>query len=298
MTIAKMISASTARHACKLLVLLLLPALLAGCSTRLAYNNLDWLTVRWVDRQVSLDEDQRALLRELIEAQQPWHCATQLDDYQAWIDEVRLDLLSDRLDQQRFVQHGDRLAAFGRALAERIQPTLVELAMSFDDDQVDQVLVSLDERIDELRDEISTGSTGQWAQARMDGMERGLRRIMGPINPKQRARLERWAGDLEVTRAYQLTQRIYWRDRIGNALARRHDRGFLDREITALLEPASAWPDDYRQAIETNRRLTLAALEEVVALAEPKQRERFEARLSRLKNDFERLSCRGEAPPA
>src|SRR6056297_3844657 len=236
----------------KLLFMLLFLVALSGCSTRLAYDNLDWLTVRWVDQQVSLDEEQRTLLRDVIEAQQLWHCATQLDDYQVWIEQARLDLLADRLDQQRLAEHGDRLAQFGRSLALRIRPALVELAASLDDEQVDELLASLDERIAELRDDIESGSTDRWAQERAKGMERGLRRFMGRLNTPQRDRLERWAHELEPTRAYQLAQRLYWRERIAGALARRDDRAFLEQETTALLDPSSVWPEGYRRAIEAN----------------------------------------------
>ncbi len=282
----------------KLLFMLLFLVALSGCSTRLAYDNLDWLTVRWVDQQVSLDEEQRALLRDVIETQQLWHCATQLDDYQVWIEQARLDLLADRLDKRRLAEHGEHLARFGRTLAERLEPILVELAASLDDQQVDEVLASLDDRIAELRDEIESDSTELWAQERAEGMERGLRRFMGRINGPQRERLERWGRALEPTGAYQLAQRIYWRDRIAGALARREDRAFLEREIAALLEPSSAWPEGYRQAIEANRARTLAALEDVFALLEPNQRARLSNRLSRLSKDFAHLSCNSEAPLA
>lgn len=280
------------------IALLLMLALLAGCSTRLAYNNLDWLTVRWVDQQVALHDTQRALLRETIEQQQAWHCATQLDEYQSWIEQVRLDLLAQRLDQQRLAAHGDRLAAFGRALAERTQPLLVELATSLDDEQVDEVLLTLDERIAKLREEIGSRSDEQWTLDRVQGMERRLQRFMGSINPQQRERLKRWAADLEPTHSDQLTQRLYWRARIAAALARREDREFLEAEISALLQPDLVWPNAYRQAIESNRQLTLDALEEVLGMTEPAQRDRMSARLSRLENNFKRLSCEGKAPPA
>jgi len=282
----------------KLFPLVLVLTSLAGCSTRLAYDNVDWFTVRWIDQQVSLDEAQRTLLRDVIEAQQLWHCATQLDDYRAWIERARLDLLADRLDQQRLAEHGERLAEFGRTLAQRMRPVLVELATSLDDEQVEEVLSSLDERIAELRDEVERNSTDHWAQERAEGMERGLRRFMGRINKPQRDRLERWARELEPTHTYQLAQRLYWRDRIAGALARRNDRAFLEQEIAALLEPSSAWPEGYRQAIEANRGRTLAALEEVFALLEPNQRTRLSSRLSRLGSDFESLSCEDEAPLA
>lgn len=278
--------------------LLLMLSLLVGCSTRLAYNNLDWLAVRWVDQQVALHETQRVLLRKTIEEQQAWHCATQLDDYRSWIEQLRLDLLARRLDQQRLADHGDRLAEFGRALAERIQPLLVELAMSLDDEQVDIVVLALDERIARLREEIGSRSDEQWMFDRVQGMERRLQRFMGSINPDQRERLERWAADLNPTHSDQLTQRLYWRERIAAALDRREEREFLDAEISALLQADSVWPNGYRQAIEANRQLTLEALEDILGLTEPTQRDRISARLSRLEKNLERLSCEGKAPPA
>jgi hypothetical protein len=119
---------------------------------------------------------------------------------------------------------------------------------------------------------------------------------MGSLNPDQRKRLEKWAGELQPTHEHQLTQRIYWRDRIENALRRRDDRSYLAGEIKALLDPAAVWPKPYQQAMEANRTLTLGALVDLVELVEPQQRARISARLSRLMRDVQRLSCDGEVP--
>jgi hypothetical protein len=268
-----------------------------GCSSRLAYNNLDWLAVRWVDRQVSLDRDQRQLVSDHVDALQRWHCATQMSDYQNWLEQVRLDLLRDDIKRDTLIEYGQQLAVFANRLAKQSKPMLVDFATSVNSQQVDAILQELDERIDKLSDEVDSRSAEQWAIDRVEGMERRLRRLMGPLNPRQHERLERWAQDLVATHRYQLMQRQYWRDRIAQALERRSERGFLSAEIKALLTPADVWPDNYRQAIETNRELTLDALHDLVGLIEPRQRNRISARLSRLKNDFERLGCSGELPP-
>ncbi len=278
--------------------IVLVLSLATGCSSKLAYNNLDWLAARWIDRQVSLDRDQRELVSDHVEAQQRWHCATQLDAYKVWLEEVRLDLLKDQLDRRRLVEHGEQLAVFASRLAEQSEPLLVDLAASFNDQQVEAVVLELDERIEKLRDEIASRSADQWAIDRVEGMERRLSRLMGPLNPRQRERLEQWAAELVATHPYQLTQRQYWRDRIVDALERRTERGFMAAEVQALLAPSSVWPEDYRQAIEHNRELTLDALQDLFGLIESRQRNRISARLARLENDVERLSCSGDTAPA
>jgi len=267
-----------------------------GCSSRLAYNNLDWLAVRWVDRQVSLDRDQRQLVSDHVDALQRWHCATQMDEYQNWLEQVRLDLLSKEIERESLIEYGQQLAIFATRLAEQSEPMLVDFAASVNTQQVDAILHELDERIDKLSDEVDSRSAGQWAIDRVEGMERRLRRLMGPLNPRQHERLEQWAQDLVATHQYQLTQRQYWRNRIAGALERRAEPGFIAAEVKALLAPADVWPENYRRAIETNRELTLDALHDLVGLIEPRQRSRISARLARLSNDFERLGCPEDDP--
>jgi DNA repair exonuclease SbcCD ATPase subunit len=276
--------------------LCLAAALLTGCSSKIAYNNVDWLAVRWVDRQIDLDRDQRQLVSRHVSEQQQWHCATQLQAYEDWLEQMRLDLLSDRIDRDQLIRYGDEMAEFARNLASRMAPMLVDLAASLDDQQVESALAELDDRIEKLREEIETRSPEQWATDRVEGMERRLKRLMGSLNDNQKQRLENWAKALRPTHDYQLVQRIYWRGRIEQALNHRDEHQYLAAEIDALLDPAAVWPDAYRQAMEDNRTLTLDALVDLVKLVEPRQRDRISARLARLKNDVQRLSCDGEAP--
>ncbi len=270
---------------------------LSGCGVRTAYNNLDWLTQRWVNQQVDLHADQRERLGQLLEELLDWHCATQLPEYQGWIEEVRMDLLAWRLDRDRMAWHGETMVGFGRVMTDRLLPALVELAASLDDDQVEQLLAAFDERTDEVRQAVETASLDELADERLASMERNLRRAMGRMNRDQRERLAVWTHSVTATEPYQLRQRLYWQERLAETLARRSDRLFLTTELTALLQPASAWSDDYRQVMEGNRELTLAALDDVLRLADERHRTRLSARLYRLQRDFERLSCRGEAPP-
>ncbi len=277
--------------------ILLASAMLTGCSSKIAYNNLDWLAVRWVDRQIDLDRDQRQLVSRHISEQQQWHCATQLQAYERWLEQIRVDLLSDRIDQDQLIRYGDEMAEFARKLSGRLSPMLTDLAASLNEEQVASALQELDDRIDKLREEIETRSPEEWAIDRVEGMKRRLKRFMGPLNANQEERLERWANDLEPTHQHQLVQRIYWRNRIEAALTKRYDRQILTAEIDALLNPAAVWPARYRQAMETNRALTLVALDDLIDLIEPRQLGRISARLSRLERDVQRLSCADDAPP-
>lgn len=279
-------------------LLLLAGFSLSGCGVRTAYNNLDWLTVRWVNQQVSLDRDQEAMLRAWLDEELSWHCATQLASYHGLIEQMRVDLLSGRLDSDRLADYGAAIAVFGRTLTERSLPMLTELAASLDDAQVQQVLAAFEERTEEVRVRIEEKSPEDLAEDRLGSMERSLRRFMGRTNADQNQRLNLWAQSVTATEPYHLAQRLYWQERLATALERRYDRGFLEDEIAALMRPETAWSDAYRAAMESNRELTLAALEDVILLADTRHINRASARLTSLRDDFRRLSCEGESVPA
>lgn len=270
---------------------------LSACSVRTAYNNFDRLTLRWVNQQVSLDAPQQQLLRDFLAEELDWHCATQLTDYQAWIEQLRMDVLAERLDQARLAEHGQSVAQFGRILSDRTLPILVDLAASLDDDQVEQLLAAVAERTEKIRVTVEYTTQEELATKRLESMERSLRRLMGRSNRAQQERLATWAHSITATQSYQLNQRLYWHGRLAAALERRDEREILAAEIADLLRPQSAWPDAYRAVMEGNRRLTLDALEDVLRLADQRQVNRISARLSGLRSDFQRLSCEGTAPP-
>lgn len=277
--------------------ILCLLVVLSGCGVRTAYNNLDWLTVRWVNQQVSLNGDQEARLRSWLDEQLAWHCATQLPLYQALVEQLHLDLISGKLDQARLASHGQAIADLGRALTERMIPLLLDLASSLSDDQVVQVMTAFDESTEEVRVRVEEKSPEELAAERLASMERTLRRFMGRSNREQRERLAIWAGSVTATESYQLRQRLYWQERLSSALDRRREQDFLATEMAALMRPESAWSEDYRLVMEGNRLLTLAALEDVIAVAEQRHINRLAARLSNLRSDFQRLSCAGDNPP-
>lgn len=285
------------RRASRFLVLLVLLISLSGCGVRTVYNNLEWLTVRWVNQQVSLDREQEDMLRSWLGEQLAWHCATQLPVYRELVEAIRLDVVSGNMDREQLARHGQTMAELGRLLTERSIPILIELAASLNDEQVVQVLEAFEERTEEVRVSVEEKSLQQLAEQRLAGMERSLRRFMGRSNRAQRERLALWAESLTATESYQLRQRLYWQERLAIALDRRDEREALAAEVTALMRPESAWSDEYRAVMEHNRALTLAALEDVISQADARHINRVSARLSGLADDFERLSCPGVPPP-
>ncbi len=280
-------------NALKLLALTALALVLAGCALRLTYGQLDWLTLRWINQQVSLSGEQDRAARRWLDDKLAWHCANELPAYAELLTQLRADIAANRISVERLSVHGERIAEFGRRLIEHSQPEIIALMASLDQDQVIELLSGFDERNAEWLEEIEDQSPEEARTERVRAFERGMRRFTGSrLTPEQRSRLEVWAAALEPTAELELASRMAWQQNLADALSRRDRNGEFEAMMTELLTPGAGWTDEYRRRMEANRQLTLNTLVDLHHMAPPRQLQRLDSRLGSFIRDIERLSCR------
>jgi hypothetical protein len=271
------------------LTLVLLAVALSGCGVRTAYNNLDRLLLRWVDRQVSLDAEQTEVARSMIRQHIDWHCASELPDYAAWLRRIEGDVEERTLSRGALEAHAGTLGEFWQRMLTELRPSMIEVIGMLDDGQVQQLAESFEERNLELAERAELDDQA-WREERVRGMERGLRRFIGRVDGDQRQRLERWAEELVRSDESTLEETLRWQGRFFDLLEHRDGSGF-ETELVGLLKPDDNWSESHRALMAHNRDRTLAALVDVLDLAGERQRNRLRSRLDSLATDFERLSC-------
>ncbi len=275
----------------RIFLVALLALVLAGCGVRSAYNNLDWLMMRWINNQLSLTSEQELAVRTALDEKLEWHCSTQLPLYVDFLRALERDVAAEAIDVETLGGHGERVAEFGRELALRARPDIIEFLAGLNDGQIDDLRESYSERNEEIISESIEVSDAERQANQVRGMERGMRRFAGRPSAVQRERLEQWASELKPTAELSLEQRKAWQQEFFDALAMRADNGAFEPRMTALLEPGSTWSDEFRQRMEYNRERTLEAIADINALATPRQANRLRSRLDSLASDFERLTC-------
>ena len=278
------------RSITRLLIVILLAALVAGCGVRMAYNNLDRLMLRWIDNQVSLDAEQESTARAMIEHHLDWHCASELPDYADWLLEVDADIGSDRISVDVLRGHAETMAGFWQRLLDSIRPSIIEIIVELDDEQVEQLREAFEERNAEL-DEQAELEEDQRREQRVERMERGLRRFLGRLDREQRGRLEKWAGELIPTDESHLEQTLQWQESFFDVIDQRRDPDFTEI-VAPLIDPGGNWSSEHRELMEYNRDRTIEALVDIHHLASERQIDRLRSRVTSLASDFERLTCR------
>ncbi|WP_376691356.1 DUF6279 family lipoprotein [Wenzhouxiangella sp. EGI_FJ10409] len=273
-----------------LLLVFLAVCLLTGCGVKSAYNNADWLVMRWIDDRVSLNAEQERAVEAALERELAWHCASELPAYAEFLQEVRSDIAADRITTATLENHGERASDFGLRLLSRVRPTLIDLLASLDDDQVDQLMESFEERNRELAEEAER-SDKELQRERAKGMEKGMRRFTGRLTSEQRDMLSDWAAKLEPTAEIALERRLAWQAEFEQALSIRHDRQAFETAAMRLLDPAALQSDAYRSRVQTHRERTLETLVDIHHSAPERQIERAGKRLTGLAEDLKQIGC-------
>lgn len=280
------------RQAIKLLILsVLLIAVTAGCAVRLAYNNLDWLTIRWVNQQVNLDGQQERQLRTALGETLEWHCATQLPAYASLLRDMETALNNNTIDASTLEAYGAIISVWGNDILERSRPSIVDLLATLDSDQIVFIRERFEEENETLRKRIAEPDHQAWVDERARNAARSVRRAMGSSNGLQRQRIMEWAQQMQPIEAHQLAQSLVWQQRFLAVLEGDRQRPAFDEHIGNLFEPGADWSDEFRALMNRNRALTLDMMVDVLDLADDRQRERLNRRLQSFARDFERLSC-------
>lgn len=278
------------------LILTCLAAPLTGCGVRSTYDNLDWLAVRWLDAQVDLSTEQERFGRGTVERKLAWHCASELPDYIALIERIEEDVATGQITVDALNGYSREISALGRRLLVRAHPTVAEFLTNLDDRQVEQLIENIRERNQEL-ELVGQEQTPEQRRAEfVDGMESGLRRLLGRLNPNQRARLEQWAEARHPTSAFDRERRRAHDRRLIEALATRHDPFVFEQRLNALFNPTPSneqpESDPARQATACNPANMLNTLVDIYELADDRQIRRLRNRLETLADDSRKLSCR------
>ncbi|MEM1081280.1 MAG: DUF6279 family lipoprotein [Pseudomonadota bacterium] len=283
----------------RILVLAGLIILLVGCGVRTAYNNVDWLALRWLNDQIDLSDEQERLARRAIERKLAWHCANELPDYIDLIEQIDRDVASGSINANTLDGYGQTISAFGRRLLDQAQPGLIELMASLDDAQVERIINDIESRNAELGTEQDQTTPEQRRKDRVDDLARNLRRLLGRLNAEQNNRLEQWALDRQPTRAFERQRRESRDQRFIEAMAVRNDTIEFEQRMNALFQPesthANAAPTLAQQATAHNRDNLLIALADVYALADDRQIRKLRKRLEDLAEDFQAVSCQTQA---
>lgn len=279
-------------------VLVLAALVLGGCVLRVAYNQLEWLSVWYVEDYFDLTEPQEKVVAGLIRRDLAWHRETQLPRYAELLEQLRAQA-GEPVSPKFVAARYQDIIQLWDALLRQLGPGAAELLQMLSDEQVREFFEELADKNADLAEDYSGTTVEERRQKQSREIVRAFRRFIGPLNRSQQELVaERTAAMNDVTGQW-LSRRETWQSALRTLLEqRRQDPAFAAALADLLLHPNQFDGPGYREAVQANQRIAFEMVAAVMSSLTPRQTTHLKGKLDDYLGDIRILIREGkrEAP--
>lgn len=267
----------------RIIVLLLITSLSAGCSNKFIYNQLDWLIPWYVDDYVDLTLVQKDNLDEKVDKLLRWHRSKELSRYIDILGSIERDL--SRLVSKETVQKWfDDILVSAKRIQVNILPSAIKLGEGLNDDQIADFVKNLWERQTELEEEYLSRTNEEYIEDNADRLSDNLSKYIGRLNAEQKDLLNIAARSMQRFDHVWLGDRRQWLEKIEALLKR--EPGWQQAMLEAFALREGQQPKRFKQYLAYNSNIVNQAIADVMNKLSEKQQERLHFEIADLRDEF------------
>jgi len=263
--------------------------LLSACSSKIIYNNLDWITYWYIDDYVTLTSEQESEFDPALQQFLLWHRKSELQSYINQIKRIQQDI-NNGIKQSDIKEHFQVLIGFWQTILVRIEPGLVRLAYSLTDEQVEQFLNATEQRNRDQIEEHEGLSSDKRLNKRLVKIENRIESYTGNLSPAQKQLIKNSNAQLLSTFDEWITYRRIWADSIKEAYALKESKPAFEKALSgSILQADSLRSDQFLKKIEHNQQLWTVTLEQLINSLNKKQLKKLNNKLQNIIEDLQAL---------
>ncbi|MEL0659191.1 DUF6279 family lipoprotein [Psychromonas arctica] len=270
---------------------------ITSCSTKLAYNNLDWLASWYVDDYVNLTDIQEDEFDTKLDAFLVWHRNIELQNYILQIKAIQADF-NKGVTLSDIESYVTSVKTFLEVALTKAEPEVVALAYSLSDKQAGSFLVEFEQQNLDKIERFEEESKERRTKKRLEKLEEQLSSFFGRLNTQQKKLLNDGNNQLLPSFQERIKFRRHWADSIRKAYVIRarslgdtekKKKGFELALKQSILESNLLRSEKYSNILEHNQRVRINTLEKIVASLDEKQLKHLNEKLNETIEDLEAL---------
>ena len=275
-----------------LLAVLVISVSTSGCTTKLAYDFLDWGLYWELRDYVKFNRDQRLRVKDEISQLIDWHRSEELPQYADQLEKLSKELKSG-ITVGQLEEFSNNLRDSWQRIVIKTLPAAVDIISNLTDEQVNDFLKMLIEKEGDDAKKIEKGTHVRTVKKREAYVSKKIVDVIGKLNEDQKSLIAQWALSMKPTQELSLAQAIQWRTRMQTVLAERHNEQQMEDNLMVLFaNPEQLRSASYRRVIEKNKRLIMQLLFDLNRTLTNQQRSKLIKKLQSYINDFRDLSGR------
>lgn len=238
-------------------LILILLLTLAACTTKVAYNFLDW-AIEWkVQRMVKLHGEQKILTQKAIKDFHHWHRATQLPQYADYLRLLQIRLNDAPITAEEIHAETDKVQVLVDQSVEKVLPDATEVLSTLSDAQVNELLKSVAEERKEYKEEYVDPSEKKRQRIYYKKFIKHAQDWLGTLSKAQKEQVKTWSEQLEPFETLNLEQQKIWEQDLEKILAQRQDKTALIKGLQNLMfHRTDNWQPELEKILDRNQALS------------------------------------------
>jgi hypothetical protein len=256
-------------------VIFALALLVASCSFKTLYNQLDYLIPSYVEGMVSLD----GLLEEKVEQRTlvliSWHRTTQLNQYANWLRTLQDDI-KQPLSEARMLQHIATLESFWQSLSKRINEEMTLLLPQLNAEQRRELFESIADKNEDFYDDYVDVGNDERIERYIGRMFDNYEKWLGDLTDEQETVVKQAATEMITSAELRLERRRHWQRGIQGVLDSGDDEEIKARHLREFFAEFDNRDYAEMKAVEDTNRTVLARLTvQIVNTMSEEQKDHF-----------------------
>ena len=270
---------------------------ITSCSTKLAYNNLDWLASWYVDDYVNLTDSQEDEFDTKLDTFLVWHRNIELQNYILQIKAIQADF-NKGVTLSDIESYVTSVKTFLDVALTKAEPEVVALAYSLSDQQAGSFLVEFEQQNLDKIERFEQESKERRTEKRLEKFEEQLSSFIGRLNAQQKKLLNDGNNQLLSSFQERIQFRRQWADSIRGAyVIRARSLGDTDKKKKgfelalkqSILESNSLRSDKYSNILDHNQRVRVNTLYQIITSLNEKQLKHLNEKINEIIGDLEAL---------
>lgn len=273
----------------KKIIVLAFVLLLGGCSTKFAYNNINWLVYWYLDDYIELNSEQEDMFDAMLIDWMKWHRQHELPKYEAQLADIIAVIKSKNISAQSIASHRERAREHWVRARAHVAPDLVELGSTLSQEQIIYLFANLEKQNVEDEEEMAeTSSLSKEERVKkwIKRNQKGIRNWLGNLSDEQKNFIATFYDRFESTGSHWLAYRRAYQQQLRQVFAR-EGRGelFAEKLHELIVNPEQYRPEEFVQTLELNTQASTQYLMGVMEMASDKQIDHLLEEIFDLKDD-------------
>jgi hypothetical protein len=266
----------------KLIVLLLIIAFLQGCTSKLAYNNADWLAQWYIDDYLDLSRDQNRNLEIELDSILEWHRNTQLLQYRQQLVALSNDLDNLPISEQVWLEHLNQITDHWQRARRELSTRAAKLAPQLDQYQVNYLFTKLAENNKERLDDFNEKTIEEYREDRFERLLETIENYLGTVKRQQKSYVGIFIDNSKITEQEWFDSKVKLQAAMKNVFV-----SSIESELTTELFKIMVNPDQFKsdtslEAYPHNRQLLVSMLQKITTSLDQDQVTYFKGEINDL----------------